>query len=199
MINKLLTISFSLAIFFTTFSCYKSTKKATEKKNVSHREKISQQGKETNSDDALSLKIGNYLKTNYLSEADLRVISTDQRRFQFSTTDLNFDGIDEIFVYLNSSYFCGSGGCTFLLLDKSLTLITQFTVTGTPILVSNEIENGWKKLYLVSNGYREMIYNTQNKSYPTNPSVEKKITEDVNNQEGIVRLFDSENQANNYY
>jgi hypothetical protein len=147
----------------------------------------------TEANNTLSDKIGKYLTSSYLTEMDLSVISADQRMFQYTAIDLNGDKIDEIFVYLNSRYFCGTGGCTFLLLDKDLNLITQFTVTRTPILVSNKIENGWKKLYLRSNGYREMVYNIHNKSYPTNPSVEKEIKEDLINHKDIVKLFESEN------
>lgn len=175
-------------------------KKTHQDINSSLKEEISKHNKATSFNDTLSLKIGNYLRKNYLDEADLRSISTEQRKFQFSTIDLNSDGVDEIFVYLNSNYFCGSGGCTFLLLDKTLNLITKFTVTKTPILISNEIENYWKKLYLFSNGgYREMIYNARYRSYPSNPSMEKIIIEDLYNHQGVTKLFGSEKQTSIYY
>jgi hypothetical protein len=199
MMNKLLAKSIYLSISLIIYSCNNGARKNNEQKRSSDKIELSNENKDIVQNDSLSLKIKNYLKTKFLNESDLRSITKKQRRFQFSTIDLNGDGVDEIFVYLNSTYFCGSGGCTFLLMDNNLNLITKFTVTGIPILVSEQIENNWKKLYLFSNGYREMIYNTETKSYPTNPSVADKVTEDVNNQESIVKLFSSEKPLNIYY
>jgi hypothetical protein len=84
--------------------------------------------------------------------------------------DLNGDGKDEYFVRLMGSYFCGSGGCTFLLLDRYSEIITKFTVMRPPIYVSVEKENGWRKLMVESEGkYKELVFD--GKSYPSNPSV----------------------------
>ncbi len=196
--NKLLTTSLCLTLSLAVSAC-SNLAKETEQKEPLMPTKTTAISKEKGADEALSLKIADYLKTKYLDEADLRVISKEQRRFQFSTIDLNGDGVDEIFVYLNSTYFCGSGGCNFLVMDNNLKLITEFTVTRPPILVSKESENNWKKLYLLSDGYREMTYSIQNKSYPTNPSLENKVNSNAINQEGTVKLFDSEKQANIYY
>ncbi|CAM1345631.1 hypothetical protein [Tenacibaculum amylolyticum] len=155
---------------------------------------------ENETTDTLVSKIGEFISTKYLTEADLRVITKEDRIFRFATIDLNGDDKKEIFIYLNSTYFCGSGGCSFLLLDSNFKLITKFTVTQPPILVSNDSENGWKKLYLYSKGYREMIYNSETMSYPSNPSVEKKVSdEDINQLKSVIKLFTKEQNNNHYY
>lgn len=150
--------------------------------------------------DTLVSKIGKFISTKYLTEADLRVITKEERTFQFATVDLNGDEKKEIFIYLNSTYFCGSGGCSFLLLDNDFKLITKFTVTQAPILVSNDSENGWKKLYLYSKGYREMIYNPKTMSYPSNPSMENTVSDkDINQLKSVTKLFDKQYNNKYYY
>lgn len=125
---------------------------------------------EIEEDGKLLDEIENYILKEYLTEGDLRTISNDQRKFQLEKIDLNNDGKEEIFVNLASVYFCGSGGCTVLLLDDQLRPITEFTVTQTPIYVEETIENGWKVLMVQSEGnWRKLIY--KDGSYPSNPSV----------------------------
>ncbi|MDB0601547.1 hypothetical protein PL373_10385 [Tenacibaculum maritimum] len=192
MLNNKQTLSLFLLILFTFSSCYKQTKRKNNINNSSDKEIVIQEKKqnEANTKDILSQRIKNYLTTVFLDESDLKIMPVEDRKFQYTTIDLNNDGTDEIFVYLNSISFCGSGGCTFLLLNPNLNLITEFTVTRPPILVSDTMENNWKKLYLLSDGYREMVYNVQNKSYPANPSVEKEVKDF--NTKNLTTLFSSE-------
>ena len=114
-----------------------------------------------------------YITTQFLSKADLRTIDQKQRTFVAHQTDLNGDGDKELFVAFTSSYFCGSGGCTVLLLDSKLNLITKFTSMDFPLIASGTVENGWKDLVCYSDGDRELIY--KNGTYPSNPSIEKKL------------------------
>ena len=53
-------------------------------------------------------KITNFITKQYLTEEDFRVITQADRKFQYQTTDLNGDGINEYFVSFLSPYFCGS-------------------------------------------------------------------------------------------
>ncbi|MFL0101489.1 hypothetical protein [Tenacibaculum maritimum] len=192
MLNNKQILSLFLLILFAFSSCYKQAKKKNNITNSSDKEVVIQEKKQNgaNAKDILSQRIKNYLTTVFLDESDLKIMPVEDRKFQYTSIDLNNDGIDEIFVYLNSRYFCGSGGCTFLLLDTNLNLITEFTVTRPPLLVSDTMENNWKKLYLLSDGYREMVYNIQNKSYPANPSVEKEVKDF--NTKNLTTLFSSE-------
>ena len=86
-----------------------------------------------------------FLVNVYLKK-DLPLLQDSDRKFQFYKIDLNEDGNDEIFVRLMSPYFCGSGGCTFLLLDQYGEIITRFTVTRAPIFVEPSKVNEWSLL-----------------------------------------------------
>lgn len=104
--------------------------------------------------------------------------------YQVNWVDLNNDGIDEALVLLQGMEWCGSGGCTFLVLagqpEKdgvlSYNIVSQSTVTRAPIRVS-EIENqGWKNL-IVHSGSEDKLLVFDGKRYPPNPSLEPSATE----------------------
>ena len=119
----------------------------------------------------------NFLALDYLKD-ELSFLEPKDRKFQFYKIDLNNDGNEEIFVRLMSSYFCGSGGCTFLLLDKYAEVITKFTVTRAPIFVESTKVNGWSVLLVRDAGVlKELTF--ENGSYPSNPSVLPKAPYDA--------------------
>ncbi len=128
----------------------------------------------TNEQTANNLKVflKNYTGDDYASLSDL------DKKFQFYELDLNDDGNKEIFVRLMGPYFCGSGGCTFLLLDKYGELITKFTVTRAPIFRESKKVNGWSLLLVQDSGvFKELVF--ENGSYPPNPSVLPKAPYDA--------------------
>ena len=128
----------------------------------------------------------NYVGSDYESLQDL------DRQFQFYKTDLNEDGHDEIFVRLMVPYFCGSGGVTFLLLDKYGELITKFTVTRAPIFIEPSKVNGWSLLLVRDSGvFKELVF--ENGTYPSNPSVLPKAPYDA--PSGHAELMFDENFA----
>ncbi|MCK5816185.1 MAG: hypothetical protein KAH07_09595 [Flavobacteriaceae bacterium] len=125
-------------------------------------------------DDKLADKIKTYITTVFLTDGDLRVIAKDQRKFQLYKIDLNNDGENEIFVNFMTSYFCGTGGCTILLLNNDFEMITKFSVTKT-LFVEKILQNGWRILMTKSEGnWKELVY--KNDSYPSNPSMVKTTT-----------------------
>lgn len=141
--------------------------------------------------DSMAVQIGEYLTNKFLSKADLNVLPVDERKFQLWQIDLNSDGRNEIFVRFITRYFCGSGGCTILLLTHDLRKITTFTVMEPPIFAEKEIKNGYKTLRVFSEGeWRELIF--QKGSYPSNPSVAK-ITKLLPGGSAEV-LFDDKNE-----
>jgi hypothetical protein len=155
-----------------------------------------EQSKEDTPDDAppsdndmMVANIRNFLTEEYLKD-DLAVMPAEDRKFQFYQIDLNGDGNREIFVRFLSPYFCGSGGCTFLLLDEYGEVITRFTVIRAPIFVEDNRKNGWAVL-LVKDGdvFRELAY--EDGSYPSNPSVVDKAPYDAPSGHAQV-LFDEE-------
>lgn len=174
----MITIKNSLRIgiaFFLISSCYENTEpkailtqsNSQELGNIDYEEDISEN---TTTNKLKPQKIQEFLRNSYLKSNDLESINPNQRTFKYAEFDLNNDSENEIFVHLNSSYFCGSGGCTILLLSHDLKLITEFTVSNPPILVDNQIENGWKSIYIQSaNEWRKLQF--QNHTYPLNPSM----------------------------
>lgn len=144
----------------------------TEKSNSAENVRVEEQHSK------MTLAIKEYLNNTFLTAADKRVISEDEKKFSFYEIDLNNDGNKEIFINLKSPYFCGSGGCTVLLLSDKLNLISKFTVTNTPIFAEPTVKNGWKVLSIKSSGeWKELIY--ADGKYPENPTVLKKASYDA--------------------
>lgn len=142
-------------------------------------------------DDGMWKNISNFLTQSYLAD-DLEFMSQEDKKFQFYAIDLNLDGQDEYFVYLISPYFCGTGGCTILLLDRYSEIITEFTVMEPPLYVSMEQTNGWRDLLIYSEGsYRDLIFDGT--TYPDNPSVApESSTKEPDEDDTYTWLFDDE-------
>ncbi|MDR0228824.1 MAG: hypothetical protein LBI72_07155 [Flavobacteriaceae bacterium] len=142
------------------------------------------------------LGVSNFLTKKLLTEADLNTMSATDRQFKLYTTDLNGDGKKEIFVNLTGSYFCGSGGCTVLLLDSTYKLITKFTVMQGSIFVEPTTENDWKVLTVKSEGeWKSLVY--ADGTYPSNPSIVEKAKYDAPSGQAVV-VFDEAQQLDVY-
>jgi hypothetical protein len=138
-------------------------------------------------EDTVATKIKDFLVNNFLVN-DLKIMDKSERNFQYENVDLNDDGIPETFVRFSSNYFCGSGGCTFLLLDDKQNIITKFTVMDAPIFVERKKIKGWSILLVKSGGvFRELAFNGS--KYPSNPSVVPKVPYDAPSSNAIV-LFE---------
>jgi hypothetical protein len=117
----------------------------------------------------MAARIGDILSHKLLKEEVKDSIST--RVFVYGLADLNSDNQKEIFVLLNSSDYCGSGGCTAFLLSSSGEKIARFTVSETPIGVAGSKTKGWSDLVITSRGQQYLVqYN--GKTYPGNPTVQ---------------------------
>lgn len=128
-------------------------------------------------DEQTAANIKNFLINDFLKD-DISILQPADRKFQFYKVDLNQDGNEEIFVRFFSPYFCGSGGCTFLLLDKYGEIITKFSVTRAPIFVEPTAKNGWSLLLVKDAGvFKELIF--KDGSYPANPSMLPKAPYDA--------------------
>jgi hypothetical protein len=118
-----------------------------------------------------------YLKANYNDASET------SRHFIYNAVDLNDDGKEEYLVELIGSDWCGSGGCTVLILDKNFKLNTRMTVVNDPIYVGapggKEVTNGYSNIYIQNkNGsVVKMVWN--GKKYPTNPSVAPKVDKKI--------------------
>jgi hypothetical protein len=111
------------------------------------------------------------LQDKYKTDLEKGFIDSFSRQFKYAEYDMNNDGKKEIFVGLTGSFFCGTGGCSPILLDSEGNIVTQFSVTDYPIIVSNSVSNGWKDLILESGGKKHLMKFNGTK-YPSNPSTQ---------------------------
>jgi hypothetical protein len=93
--------------------------------------------------------------------------------------DLKDDGTQEVIVYVTGDAWCGSGGCTMLVLaphDSSYEVITRTTITRDPIRVLATTSNGWHDIGVGVGGggildWYQVELRFDGKTYPSNPSM----------------------------
>ena len=127
------------------------------------------------------------IKDLYKDDLAKNVIDDYSKRFIFFEYDMNEDGNKEILVGFTEPYFCGTGGCTQLLLDNQGNVITTFSVSDYPVIIDTNKTNGWKDLFIYSGG-KNRIVKFDGKKYPSNPSIltELKVTPG----DGLPRALD---------
>lgn len=94
--------------------------------------------------------------------------------YKQALVDLNGDGNDDAIVFLQGTGWCGSGGCTMLVLrgEKSgYQLMSRSTVTSTPIRIAQSTDHGWQDLIVHSDGANRLL-RFNGSQYPLNPSVQ---------------------------
>lgn len=103
-------------------------------------------------------------------------------RYYYNRIDLNGDEKPETFVYLLGPYVSGSGGSTAFIFENGedgYKVVSRFTLVRNPIIVSDNMTNGWKDLIMyVSGGGIEPFYaqiKFDGSKYPSNPSVQPQI------------------------
>jgi hypothetical protein len=102
-----------------------------------------------------------------------------EARYLSAFVDLNGDGKQEAIVYLLGNDFCGSGGCSVLVLtpqDSSYNVVTETTISRPPIRILATKTNGWSDLSVsVSGGGIKNAYDAKlsfnGKKYPSNPTI----------------------------
>lgn len=116
-----------------------------------------------------------FLTKYYQKDLEKNLLDSNSRRFIYSEYDLNQDGKKETFIGLTGGYFCGSGGCTVLLLAGNGDLITKFTVAEYPFTILASATNNWKDIIIESAGKQHLL-KFDGKTYPSNPSVQPQFT-----------------------
>ncbi|UQB68815.1 hypothetical protein [Epilithonimonas zeae] len=176
----------------SVFSCSK-----TEQTSSSEPQKISLSDSVTakpqiqpDNQRAITEKIAHYIANDYLTPADLKSIGMNDRKFRYNTIDLNDEGKMEVFVSFSTPYFCGTGGCSMILLNDHLQPITKFTVIRPPIYVDSEMKNGWKILYL-QDGDQWKALTYKNGKYPSNPSIVSQTSEKPSDK--VIVIFPNNN------
>lgn len=99
-------------------------------------------------------------------------------RYSATFVHLKGDRSWQVIVHLSTPGYCGSGGCTTLILDATgdtFRLISKIPVTRLPILVMPSTSNGWKDIQVVVGGggipRQKSTLSFDGKSYPENPTV----------------------------
>jgi hypothetical protein len=123
------------------------------------------------SEDSIANLVRLTLLDYYKLDLEKGLIDSFSRQFKYAEYDINNDGRKEIFVGLTGPFFCGSGGCSPLLLDSKGNVISQFSVSDYPIIISSNVTNGWHDLIIESNGKKHLM-KFNGKSYPSNPSTQ---------------------------
>jgi hypothetical protein len=100
-------------------------------------------------------------------------------RFSFAVIEPDFRTREEVVVYISGESWCGSGGCTMLVLvpeGNSFNMIDKTTIVQLPIRVLDGRSNGRAELGVwvqgggLQPGY-EATLRFDGKSYPRNPSI----------------------------
>lgn len=102
--------------------------------------------------------------------------TSDYRR---ADADLNGDGRKEVFAYITDPDYCGSGGCTLLILsprEHGYRVVMRSTVTQLPIRLLATSTHGWRDIGVgVSGGGIVRSYEARLRfnghRYPDNPTV----------------------------
>lgn len=99
-------------------------------------------------------------------------------RYLYAFVDLAGHGKQDVIVYIGGHSWCGSGGCTTLVLthNSSYKVVTRITITRPPIRVLPTKSFGWHNLAVwVQGGGNPRGYEAElsfdGKGYPSNPSV----------------------------
>ena len=134
----------------------------------------------------------------FLQKYDGNPTSTAERttRYAAAFVDLKDDGTQDVIVYLIGPRWCGSGGCSTLILapqGESYRVITKTTVTQPPIRVLSTKTNGWHDLGVwvqgggIQPGYEARL-RFNGKKYPGNPTVPpaQKLRKKVEGKEVIA-------------
>lgn len=104
-------------------------------------------------------------------------------RYSFAVVSLHGHSKGQIIVYLSGMAWCGSGGCTELLLEphgSSFRIINKFTLARLPIRILPSKSHGWHDLAMPVGGggiihrYLALLRFNGHK-YPSNPSMAPKL------------------------
>ena len=98
--------------------------------------------------------------------------------YRVGSVRLHAGSDEQVIVYLEGNGWCGTGGCTMLILEpqsSSFKIINKITIVNLPIRVLSSTTNGWHDISVfvegggIQPGYEaRLAFN--GKKYPSNPS-----------------------------
>jgi hypothetical protein len=122
-------------------------------------------------DYTLKLFLQEYLRTSRFGE-------DKTTRYFPAFVGLSNDSREQVVVYVTGQSWCGSGGCTMLILaakGSSYKVITKIAITRPPIRLLNSKSNGWHDISVrvqgggIHPGYDAKL-SFDGRTYPLNPS-----------------------------
>lgn len=103
--------------------------------------------------------------------------------YRYAFSDLNGDGLQDAVVLITDLEYCGSGGCTMLVLKgigRGFEFVSLSTITREPIYVLQRASSGWRAFsVLVSGGgvaAGQALLRFDGEPYPLNPSTQERAT-----------------------
>jgi hypothetical protein len=99
-------------------------------------------------DDSLKIFLRRYL-------ANSRSEKREPTRYSAALLDLKGDGKREVIVYISGSFYCGTGGCTTLILApkaSSFRVLSKIFTSRTPIRVLETGSHGWHDISVTERG-----------------------------------------------
>jgi heat shock protein HslJ len=76
-------------------------------------------------------------------------------RYVYSRVELNGDGRNEVIVYPMGSFFCGTGGCSLLILTPAAAgydVVADIPTSRPPVLIAEERSQGWHDIVRLQSG-----------------------------------------------
>lgn len=117
--------------------------------------------------------------------------------YAFAPVDLDADGDDEVLAYVMGPMVCGSGGCdlyVFAWEGDYWRMVSDLSVTQTPVGVLETSTNGWRDLAVsvggggMDAGWVKVVYD--GRGYAPNPTVAP--AEPLDDATGVTTLIASE-------
>lgn len=100
-------------------------------------------------------------------------------KYSSATVQLNSGTASQVIVFLTGSEWCGSGGCTLLILSsegKSYKVVAKISIVLLPVEVLQSVTNEWHDIAVHVRGYAgkpeyTTILKFNGTTYPSNPSM----------------------------
>ncbi|MCG3862982.1 MULTISPECIES: hypothetical protein [unclassified Photobacterium] len=125
--------------------------------------------------------------------SDKTLSKTDSKlpSYLYGRADLNNDGREETFVLMQSESYCEKNECKAFLFDDKYKIMAKWEKIQQPVLVGDQISNGWKDILLTADN-KMYVIQYANKTYNEKISTAPKYTDKAQALEAVGLAIDSE-------